>query len=92
VGGMATMVRSTVVKTDSVLHWEEMNLAYIYHSSTLALKRDVNYNNNYHEISYPFSKIIKLKHEPETAQENKPVQYTAEIIVEIKIEMVQWYP
>jgi hypothetical protein len=29
-------------------------------------------------------KRIKLKHEPEAAQENKPVQYTANIIVEIK--------
>jgi hypothetical protein len=31
-----------------------------------------------------FSKRIKLKHEPEAAQENKPVQYTADIIVEVK--------
>jgi hypothetical protein len=46
----------------------------------------------YDELAYPFSKIIKLKHEPEEAQENKPVQYTADIIVEIKIEMAQWYP
>jgi ribosomal protein L13 len=29
-------------------------------------------------------KIIKLKNEPEAAPENKPVQYTADIIVEIK--------
>jgi hypothetical protein len=43
-----------------------------------------NYNNNYDELAYPFSKIIKLKHEREKAQENKPVQYTADIIVEIK--------
>jgi hypothetical protein len=27
---------------------------------------------------------IKLKYEPETAQENKPVQYTSHIILEIK--------
>jgi hypothetical protein len=53
---------------------------------------DNNYNNYYDEIAYPFSKIIKLKHELEAAQENKPVKYTAYIIVEIKIEMVQWYP
>jgi hypothetical protein len=45
---------------------------------------DNNYNNNYDEIAYPFSTRIKLKHEPEKAQENKPVQYTADIIVEIK--------
>jgi hypothetical protein len=36
------------------------------------------------ELAYSFSKMIKLKHEPEEAQENKPVQYTADIIVEIK--------
>jgi hypothetical protein len=43
-----------------------------------------NYNNDYDELAYPFSKRIKLKHEPEKAQENFPVQYTADIIVEIK--------
>jgi hypothetical protein len=43
-----------------------------------------NYNNNYDELAYPFSKRIKLKHKPEESQENKPVQYTADIIVEIK--------
>jgi hypothetical protein len=44
-------------------------------------------NNNYYyydELDYPLSKIIKLKHEPEEARENKPVQYSADIIVEIK--------
>jgi hypothetical protein len=51
-----------------------------------------NNNNNNDELAYQFSKRIKLKHEPEEAQENKPVQYTADIIVEIKIEIVQWYP
>jgi hypothetical protein len=45
---------------------------------------DNNYNNNYDELAYPFSRRIKLKHEPEKAQENFPVQYTADIIVEIK--------
>jgi hypothetical protein len=45
---------------------------------------DNNYNNDYDELAYPFSKRIKLKHEPEKAQENIPVQYTAEIIVQIK--------
>jgi hypothetical protein len=33
-----------------------------------------------------------VKHEPEAAQENKPVQYTADTIAVLKIEMVQWYP
>jgi hypothetical protein len=50
-----------------------------------------NKKNNYDEIAHPFSKRIKLKHEPEAAPEKKPVQYTADIIVETKIEMVQWY-
>jgi hypothetical protein len=45
---------------------------------------DNNYNNDYDELAYPFSRRIKLKHEPEEAQENNPVQYTADIIVEIK--------
>jgi hypothetical protein len=45
---------------------------------------DNNYNNDYDELAYPFSKIIRLKHEPEKAQENVPVQYTADIIVKIK--------
>jgi hypothetical protein len=43
-----------------------------------------NYNNDYDELAYPFSKRIKLKHEPEKAQENVPVQYTTAIIEEIK--------
>jgi hypothetical protein len=41
-------------------------------------------NNDYDELAYPFSKRIKLKHEPEDAQENNPLQYIADIIVEIK--------
>jgi hypothetical protein len=45
---------------------------------------DNNHNNDYDELAYPFSKRTKLKHEPEKAQENIPVQYTADIIVEIK--------
>jgi hypothetical protein len=46
--------------------------------------KDNNYNNDYDELAYPFSKRIKPKHEPEEAQEHIPVQYTADIIVEIK--------
>jgi hypothetical protein len=42
------------------------------------------YNYNYDEMAYPFSKRIKVKHEPEAAQENKAVRYTADVIVEIK--------
>jgi hypothetical protein len=43
-----------------------------------------NYNNDYDELVYTLSKIIKLKHEPEKAQENDPIQYTADISVEIE--------
>jgi hypothetical protein len=43
-----------------------------------------NYSDDYDELAYPFSKRIKLKHEPEKAQEDVPVQCTADIIVEIK--------
>jgi hypothetical protein len=53
---------------------------------------DNNYDHDYDELACPLSKIIKLKHEPEKAQENIPVQYTADIIVEKKIEMTQWCP
>jgi hypothetical protein len=45
---------------------------------------DNNYNNDYDELAYPFSKRIKQKHEPEETEENNPVQYVADIIVEIK--------
>jgi hypothetical protein len=40
-----------------------------------------NYSEDYDELAYPFSKRIKLKHEPEKAQENVPEQYTAGSIV-----------
>jgi hypothetical protein len=30
--------------------------------------KDNNYNNDYEKLAYPFSKRIKLKHEPEEAQ------------------------
>jgi hypothetical protein len=45
---------------------------------------DNNYDNDYDEFAYPFSKRIKIKHETEEAQENNPVQCNADIIVEIK--------
>jgi hypothetical protein len=43
---------------------------------------DNNYNNDYDESSYPFSKRVKLKHEREKAHENVPVQYNADIVVQ----------
>jgi hypothetical protein len=43
-----------------------------------------NYNNDYDKSADPFSKRIKLSHEPVKAQESLPVQYTDDIIVEIK--------
>jgi hypothetical protein len=56
----------------------------IQDETTHAISEHKNYNNDYDELAYPFSKRIKLKHEPEKAHENVPVQYTADIIVEIK--------
>jgi hypothetical protein len=59
--------------------------AYSKHNNTTdKYCEDNTYNNDYDELAYPFSKRIKLKHEPEEAQENNSVQYTADIIVEIK--------
>jgi hypothetical protein len=57
---------------------------YIQDKITHKYCEDNNHNNNYDELAYPFSKRIKLKHEQEEAQENIPVHYTADIIVEIK--------
>jgi hypothetical protein len=60
-----------------MFHFEQTNTPDKYYIKN-------NNKTNYDEIAYPFSKRIKLKHELETAPENKPVQYTADIIVEIK--------
>jgi hypothetical protein len=68
---------STIINsTNNLFHFGQNNI-------TDKSCSDNNYNNNYDEIAHLFSKRIKLKHEPEAAQENKPVQYTADIIVEI---------
>jgi hypothetical protein len=37
------------------------------------------------EVTYPFRVRIKIKHELEAAPQNKPVKYTADIIVEKKL-------
>jgi hypothetical protein len=63
--------------TNNLFHFEQTN-----EPDKCYLKN--NNNNNDDEIAYPFSKIIKIKHEPEAAPEKKPVQYTADIIVDIK--------
>jgi hypothetical protein len=63
--------------TNNLFHFEKTN-----EPDKCYLKN--NNENNNDETSYPFNKIIKLKHEPETAPEKKPVQYTADIIVEIE--------
>jgi hypothetical protein len=78
---------------DSMIIESTNNLFHVgQNNSTDKSCLDNNYNKFYDEIVYPFSKKIKPKHEPEVAQENKPVQYTADIIVEIKIDMVHLYP
>jgi hypothetical protein len=75
----------SIENTNNLFHFEQTNTP-----NKSCIKN--NKKKNYDEIAYPFSKIIKLKHEPEAAPENKPVQYTADIIVERKIEMALWYP
>jgi hypothetical protein len=57
---------------------------YIQNNCTHGSIKHNNYIYDYDELAYPFSKRIKLKHEPGKAHENVPVQYTADIIVEIK--------
>jgi hypothetical protein len=57
---------------------------YMQNKCTHGSIKHNDYSNYYDELAYPFSKRIKLKHEPEKDQENLPVQYTADIIVEIK--------
>jgi hypothetical protein len=57
---------TSINSTDTLSHSGQNNMAVKYF---------LDYNNNYYydEISYQFNKRIKLKHEPEAAQENKPV-------------------
>jgi hypothetical protein len=60
-------VSMSIVNTNILFHLEQTNMpdkSYIKN----------NKKNNYDEIAYPFSKRIKLKHEPEAAPENKPVR------------------
>jgi hypothetical protein len=68
---------TSINSTNNLFHFGQNNI-------TDNFFLDNNYYNNYDEIAYPFSKRIKLKHDPEATQENRPVQYTADIIVEIK--------
>jgi hypothetical protein len=63
----------SINSTNNLFHFGENNMT---DKSCL----DNNYNHNYDEIAYPFGKRIRLKLEPEAA----PVQYTADIIVEIE--------
>jgi predicted aspartyl protease len=63
--------------TNNLFHFEQTN-----EPDKCYLKN--NKNNIYYEIAYPFIKRIKLKHDPEAGPEKKPVQYTLDIIVEIK--------
>jgi hypothetical protein len=52
--------------TNNLFHFEQTN-----EPDKCYLKN--NNNNNYDEIAYPFSKRMKLKHDPEAAPEKKPV-------------------
>jgi hypothetical protein len=67
---------------DDSMSIESTNTLFYFGQNNLTDKSCLDYNNNYYydEISYPFSKIIKLKHDLEAAQENKPAQYSADIL------------
>jgi hypothetical protein len=67
----------SIANTKKIFHFKQTNEPDKYYIIN-------NNKTNYDEIAYPFSKRIKLKHEPEAAPEDKTVQYTADIIVEIK--------
>jgi hypothetical protein len=64
----------SLVNTINLFHFEQTNepdKSYIKNKK----------KNNNDEIACPFSKRIKLKYEPEASPEDKPVQYTSDIIV-----------
>jgi hypothetical protein len=67
----------SIANTNNLFHLEQTNEPDRFYIKN-------NNKTNYDENAYPFSKIIKLKHEPEEAPEEKLVQYTADIIVELK--------
>jgi hypothetical protein len=68
-----------VENTKHLFHFEQTNTP---DKSYIKNKKKKNYD----EIAYLFSQRIKIKHEPEAEAdpETKPVQYAADIIVEIK--------
>jgi hypothetical protein len=56
----------SIANTNNVFHFEQTNepdKSYIKNNN----------KTNYDEIAYPFSKIIKLKHEPEAAPEDSTI-------------------
>jgi hypothetical protein len=55
-----------IENTNKLFHFEQTNTP---DESCIKNKN----KNNYDEIAYPFSKRIKLKHEPEAVPKNKPV-------------------
>jgi hypothetical protein len=65
---------TSIENTNNLFHFWQNN-------STDKSCLDNNYNNYDDEISYPFSKRIKLKYQPKAAKEKKTVKYTADIIV-----------
>jgi hypothetical protein len=69
---------------DESMSIESTNNLFHFGQNNSTDKSCLDYNKNNDEIAYPFSRRIILRHEPEAAQENKPVKYTADIIVEIK--------
>jgi hypothetical protein len=70
----------SMIITNNLFHFEQTN-----DPDNCYLKD--NNKNNYDEISHPYSKRIKLKHEPEAAPEKKTVQCTADIIVDTELHL-----
>jgi hypothetical protein len=64
---------------DDLIHINDTDTFDYYMQDKITHKNceNNNYNNDYDELAYLFGKRIKPKHEPEKAQENVPVQYTA---------------
>jgi hypothetical protein len=57
---------------DDLKSIDDTNTFYYYMRDKIINKycEDINYNYDYDELAYSFSKRIKVNHEPEKAQEN----------------------
>jgi hypothetical protein len=70
-------ISTSIENTNNVFHFGQDNLP-----DNTCLGNNTNDDGD--EIAYPLNKIIKLKHDAETTQGKETVQYTGDIIVEVK--------